>query len=46
MKGGDRMSVQESVVDVHHDFVMDLFDDGLVPAMVMHDSAVKDPGGV
>ncbi|WP_281221097.1 hypothetical protein [Nocardia uniformis] len=25
-----------------HDFVMDLFNEGLVPAIVMHDSAVPD----
>jgi len=42
------MRVEELKIDgsasetTHHDFVMDLFDEGLVPTIVMHDAAVPD----
>jgi hypothetical protein len=40
--------IEELVIDSsnsetqHHDFITELFNDGLVPTVVMHDAAVPD----
>jgi hypothetical protein len=39
----EELIVESSDTDAqHHDFIMGLFNDGLVPTVVMHDASVPD----